>query len=56
MSMHYGVGRPKVTDGGASMPAKPGRPCVRPSQRGLVLASLVRCPGHSFSAKGKKRA
>jgi hypothetical protein len=54
MSMHYHLNRPKVTGGAPNMLAKRGRLHARTSQRDLVVASLVRCPEHRFSATGRK--
>jgi hypothetical protein len=54
MSTHNQLVHPKVPKRRPSVPTETARRFVGPSQRDLVLASLVRCPEGRLSATGRK--
>jgi hypothetical protein len=54
MSLQHEFSYPKVTEIRPALPAAPRRRVSRPTQRELVLASLLRCPEGRFSTEGRK--
>jgi hypothetical protein len=55
MSLQHEFAYPKVSEIRPAPPAVPRRRATRSTQRELVLASLLRCPGDRSSAEGRKR-
>ena len=55
MSTQHHVNHPKSMGTAGAGPRRPAQR-VRPSQRDLVLASLVRCPEHRSSTAARKGA
>jgi hypothetical protein len=56
MSPHDDGIHRRANDGLRAAPDAGATRFVRPAQRDLVIASLLRCPDRGLSAKGRKRA
>jgi hypothetical protein len=52
MTIHHEYMRPKVTEIRITRPTGPAQGAARPTQRDLVLASLLRCPGPRSARRG----